>query len=73
MPTYQFLLQTTGICLDMGDGEAPAIGFYTSRRAKAANSKEACRIVMAAMDADPETPRRRGSGVGPFCVLRARA
>ncbi len=54
MPTYQFLLQTTGICLDLGDGEAPAIGFYTSRRAKASNSKEAYRIVMGAMDADPE-------------------
>lgn len=54
MPTYQFLLHTTGISLDMGDGEAPAIGFYTSRRATAPSSEEAYKIVMAAMDEDPE-------------------
>jgi hypothetical protein len=54
MPTYQFLLHTTGFKLDMGDGEPPAIGCYTSRRAKAANSEEAYRIVMAAMDTDPD-------------------
>ena len=54
MPTYQFLLHTTGISLDMGDGEAPAIGFYTSRRAKASSAEEAYKIVMAAMDSDPD-------------------
>lgn len=54
MPTYQFLLHTTGISLDMGDGEAPAIGFYTSRRATAPNSEGAYKIVMAAMDVDPD-------------------
>ena len=54
MPTYQFLLHTTGISLDMGDGEAPAIGFYTSRRALAPSSEEAYKIVMAAMDVDPD-------------------
>lgn len=53
MPTYQFLLHTTDINLDMGDGEAPAIGFYTSRRATAPNSEEAYKIVMEAMDEDP--------------------
>jgi len=54
MPTYQFLLHTTGISLDLGDGEAPAIGFYTSRRAKASNSEEAYKIVMAEMDSDAD-------------------
>jgi hypothetical protein len=54
MPTYQFLLHTTGISLDMGDGEALAVGFYTSRRAAAPNSEEAYKIVMAAMDIDPD-------------------
>ena len=54
MPTYQFLLHTTGIRFDVGDGEAPTIGFYTSRRASAPNSQEAYKIVMAAMDVDPD-------------------
>jgi hypothetical protein len=54
MPTYQFLLHTTGISLDMGDGEAPVFGFYTSRRAAASNAEEAYKIVMAAMDVDPD-------------------
>lgn len=54
MPTYEFLLHITGISLDIGDSEAPAIGFYTSRRANARSFEEACKIVMAAMDADPE-------------------
>lgn len=54
MPTYQFLLHTTGISLDLADGEEPAIGFYTSRRAKASSSEEAYEIVMAEMDSDPD-------------------
>lgn len=54
MPTYQFLLHTTGISFDMGDGDAPAIGFYTSRRATAPNSEEAYKMVMAAMDVDSD-------------------
>lgn len=54
VPTYQFLLHTTDINLDMGDGEAPTIGFYTSRRATAPNSEEAYKIVMEAMDVDPD-------------------
>ncbi|MCG8599215.1 MAG: hypothetical protein MI807_03645 [Verrucomicrobiales bacterium] len=54
MPTYQFLLHTTGISLDLGDGEEPAIGFYTSRRAKASSSEGAYKIVMAEMDSDPD-------------------
>lgn len=54
MPTYQFLLHTTGIRLDMENGEPPAVGFYTSRRASASTSDEAYKKVMAAMDADPE-------------------
>lgn len=54
MPTYQFLLHTTGISLDMEDGDAPAIGFYTSRRAQASCSEEAYKIVMREMDSDPD-------------------
>jgi hypothetical protein len=54
MPTYQFLLHSTGFTLDVGDGEPPAVGFYTSRRARASNSSEARKIVMAAMNDDPK-------------------
>ena len=55
MPTYQFLLHTTGIRLDLGDDEdSPAIGFYTSRRARAKNSQEAYEAIMAKMDRDPD-------------------
>jgi len=54
MPTYQFLIHTTGIRLDTGEGESPAIGFYTSRRAKATSADEAYHKVMADMDADPD-------------------
>jgi hypothetical protein len=64
MPTYQFFLHTTGISVHMGDGEAPAIGFYTSRRAKAADSEAAFQIVMSAMEADPETEAVLRSGLG---------
>jgi hypothetical protein len=38
----------------VGDGEPPAVGFYTSRRARASNSSEARKIVMAAMNDDPK-------------------
>jgi hypothetical protein len=72
MPTYQFLLHTTGISLDMGEGEAPAIGFYTSRRATAASSEEAYEIVKAAMDADPDLKdicaSGHDAGLGPRTV-----
>lgn len=55
MPTYQFLLHTTGIKLDLGDDDdCPAIGFYTSRRVRAKNSQEAHDAIMAEMDADPK-------------------
>jgi hypothetical protein len=54
MKTYQFLLHTTSFRLDMGDGEPPAIGCYTSRRASAADSEKAYKVVMAALDADPD-------------------
>lgn len=53
MPVYQFMLHTTGI--RFGDGEgAPAIGFYSHRRASAANVDGAREKVMAAMDSDTE-------------------
>ena len=55
MPTYQLLLHTTGIKLDLGDGDdSPAIGFYTSRRVRAENSKQAHDTIMEEMDADPK-------------------
>lgn len=55
MPTYQFLLHTTGIRLDVGDeGDGPAIGFYTSRRVRAKNSEDAYDAIMAMMDHDPD-------------------
>lgn len=62
MPTYEILLHTTGIRLDMGDGELPAIGFYTSRRATAPSSEEAEKIVIAEMDADPDMKAIFASG-----------
>lgn len=64
MPTYQFLLHTTGFKLDMGDGGPPVVGFYTSRRARAQNSNEAYKIVMAAMDDDPKLADIFASGHG---------
>ncbi len=55
MATYQFLLQTSGIrCNSDGENEIPAIGFYTSPRARAKNSAEAYRKIMAAMDGDQQ-------------------
>ncbi len=54
MPTYQFLLHTTGISLSTGEGEAPAIGFFTIRRARASNPDDARKMVLAAMDSDPD-------------------
>lgn len=55
MPTFAFLLHTTGILLDGEDaGDAPAIGFYSWRRARGKTSREAYDAVMAAMDRDPK-------------------
>lgn len=53
MPTYQFLLHTTGIRLEDAYGKPTAIGFFTSKRAYASSSEDAYKIVMASMDADP--------------------
>jgi len=54
MPTYEFLLHTTGIRLDLGNDGPPAIGFHTSRRIRAKNSQEACETIMALMEKDPD-------------------
>ena len=48
----------------MGDGVPPAVGFYTSRRSRAQNSNEAYKIVMAALDDDPNMADIFASGHG---------
>jgi len=52
MPTFQFLLHTSGIQVEIEGDPIPAIGFFTSRRARAATSEEAFDMVMRAFDTD---------------------
>ena len=53
----------------MSDGEPPIVGFYTSRRARAPNSSEARKIVMAAMHGEPRVAEifllGQGAGLHP--------
>jgi len=54
MPTYQFLLHTSGIQLSVDNGESYARGFLTSRRAKAKSVDVAFDIVMKGYNSDPK-------------------
>ncbi len=55
MPTFQILLHTTGIHMEVGEeSSTPCIGFYTSRRANAETSGEAFEKIMKEFDTDPE-------------------
>jgi hypothetical protein len=54
MPTFQLLLHTTDIRVELDGDPIPCIGFYTSRRAKARTSEEAFEQIMKEFDTDPE-------------------
>lgn len=66
MPTFQILLHTSDIHMELDQGPTPCIGFYTSRRASAQSSDEAFQKIMKEFDADPkmqdifQTARDRG-------------
>ena len=52
MPTFQFLLRTSGIRVEFDDDTKPAIGFYTSCRARAGTSEQAFQKAMNSFDTD---------------------
>jgi hypothetical protein len=54
MPTFQILLHTSDIHVELDQGPTPCVGFYTSRRASAQTSDEAFQKIMKEFDADPK-------------------
>jgi len=54
MPTFQILLHTSDIYVEVEDDAVPCIGFFTNRRATAPTSEEAFQKIMEGLDTDPE-------------------
>ena len=62
MPTFQFLLHTSGIQLEFEGDASPAIGFYSVARIKARNWEEGFETLMTHLDEDPEMKELLQSG-----------